>query len=242
VLRNVLVRALPAVLPALGLSACLSGFAVQDSEGLSRVDQLLNHVEHVQVEAVVTKERAHAALGSLQAVVAPGFQGDPVAAHLQLVQIIEQSLDQALAFRDSVEPLQEVGEDVFEQWTADLESFGNSAMRQRSQARLEETRSRYQDISAAAVSAQLNLDALNADLSDYALFLQHDFNAASVAMISGEVETLGERLRELDRRLDACAVACQAYVESSALRGQLQDEPEPEQAAPAARAGGAGSR
>jgi hypothetical protein len=198
------------------------GVGVKHDSGLVEVDELLGHVERVQVESAVSKERGYAALEKLRVLLAPEFRGDPAVAHVELVAAIEASEDQAESLQDAVKPLRKTGEKVFAQWTANLESFGNLAMRQRSQERLEETRRRHDAILAAAVSAQLAFDAYNGDLRDHALFLEHDFNATSVAMIAPELEGLRARGKELGRRLDACAAACDAYVEFSAPSGQLE--------------------
>ena len=220
-------------LSAAGLSACSSmGLGLKSSGGLEQVDQLLSHVERVQVESAVSKERAQAALEGLRALLAPEFRGDAAEAHTKLVTVVEQSTDQAEALQKSVKPLKRTGEKVFQQWAADLESFGNLSLRQRSQERLEETRARYDAILSAAISAQLAYDAFNGDLSDQALFLEHDFNSASVAMIAGEQEALRSRAKELARRLDVCAAACQAFVEFSAPRDQLEREEKAAEAEP----------
>lgn len=214
-------------LPLLGTlivtSACaaFSTLGMTQKGGLGQVDELLSHVERVHVESAVAKERARAALEGLRHMIAPEFQGNPASGHAELVAVVEQSAEQADALRKSVRPLRKIGESVFERWTADLESFGNLAMRQRSQERLEETRRRYDVVLAAAVSAQLTYDAFNGDLADHALFLEHDFNAAAVAVIAAELDDLKIRGKELARRLDACAAACQAYVEFSAPRTQV---------------------
>lgn len=223
------VRSLALSLTLAGLSACSGlGFSLQSSQGgLDQVDQLLTHVERVQVESVVSKERAQGALEGLRALVAPEFKGDAAAAHTQFVSAVEQSMDQAEALQASVRPLKRTGERVFEQWTEDLESFGNIAMRQRSQERLEATRARYEAILTATMAAQLAYDAFNGDLHDHALFLEHDFNATSVGMIAGEQEALRSRAKELARRLDACSAACQAYVEFSAPRSEVTEEAAP---------------
>lgn len=233
---------------SLGLSfviACLASscaglatLGVKQKGGLERVDELLSHVERVNVESAVAKERTQAALDKLRALVAPEFKGDAVLAHAELVKAIEFSEDQAKALQNSVKPLRKTGESVFARWTGDLESFGNLAMRQRSQERLEETRRRHDAILAAAVAAQLAYDAINGDLSDHALFLEHDFNTTSVALIAQELEGLRSRTKELTKRLDACGAACQAYVEFSAPSAQVTPDtavtPEPKpQAAPA---------
>ncbi|MCE9592871.1 MAG: DUF2959 family protein [Planctomycetes bacterium] len=208
------------------LTACSSlsgfnGFGKSKDEGLGQVDALLAAVERVQVEALVSKERSHAAYGSLQAIVGPDFDGDAAAAHGELVQSIDASKEQGKKLAATVAPLKETSNEVFERWTADLEAFGNTKLRQQSQLRMEETRTRCDAVLRAATAAQLAYDAFNMDLGDHALFLQHDFNAASVAAIASAVEGLEFQEQELDHRLDACAVAAKSYVQAAALRGEV---------------------
>ncbi len=226
---------LPLLACLLGASACsgLSTLGVKQKGGLERVDELLSHVERVQVEATVSKERAQAAFEGLRKLVAPEFKGEPTVAHAALVAAVEQSTEQAEALQKSVKPLRKTGDSVFARWTEDLESFGNLAMRQRSQERLEETRRRYDAILSATIAAQLAYDSFNGDLSDHALFLEHDFNATSVALMAQELDGLRNRGKELGKRLDACAAACQAYVEFSAPSAQLAPLEEPPATQPA---------
>ena len=220
-------------------SACLTALGVKQKDGLQNVDELLSHVERLQVESSVSKERAQSAFESLRRLVAPEFKGDPASGHAELVGALEQSKDQAEALQDSLRPLRKTAESVFERWTRDLESFGNLAMRQRSQERLEETRRRYDVIVAAAVAAQLAYDSFNGDLNDHALFLEHDFNATSVALMAQELDGVRSRGKELAKRLDACVAACQAYVEFSAPSAQVAppvETPAPAASVPAAPA------
>lgn len=208
------------------LSACssLSGFGQQKSDGLNRVDELLACVEQVQVESLVSKERAHAAYGALQTIVGPDFDGDAIAAHAELEQQIEASKDQGKKLAATVVPLERSADGVFERWTADLESFGNTKLRQHSQARMEETRARCDAVLRAVKTAEVAFDAFNADLNDHALFLEHDFNAAAVASIAGAVDGLQFQAQELDRRLDACSNTARSYVQAAALRGEVASE------------------
>jgi hypothetical protein len=226
---------LPPLAALLVTSACasFSAMGMSQKDGLGQVDELLTHVERLHVESAVAKDRALGALESLQRFVAPEFKGDPASAHTELVAAIEQSDEQADELRNRVKPLRRTAESVFERWTADLESFGNLAVRQKSQERLEETRRRYDAVLSAAIAAQLAYDAFNGDLSDHALFLEHDFNSASVAVVAQELDGLRTRGKELARRLDACAAACQAYVAFSAPGAQLAPASEPD-ARPAA--------
>jgi hypothetical protein len=171
-----IVVSLPLVL-SLAACAVMPGFSSKKSDGLSRVDELLEHVERVQVESVVSKERSEATLDSLEAMVDSDFSGDPVAAYGQLSTSLDESKAQAKALSDSVKPMESLASKVFQEWTESLEEIGNSKVRQRSQARLEATRARYRAVLESAIAAQIAYDSFNSDINDHALFLEHDFNA-----------------------------------------------------------------
>ena len=234
------------VLALLAPACSFKALGIRQQDGLEEVDELLSQVERLQVEVAVTKERTQAAVESLRALIAPEFKGDPITAHGEFEVAVELVEDQAKALRKCMRPLKSKGEQVFSAWAANLESFGNLGMRQRSQERLEETRKRYDAILSTANLAQLALDGFHGDLSDQALFLEHDFNASSVALVAQELEGLRNRGRELAKRLDTCIAACHAYVEFSAPGAQVAApdelagaaEPAPTQApspAPAAK-------
>jgi hypothetical protein len=194
------------------------------SASLAQVDALLTRIERVQAETAVAKDAAHAAMSDLITLVSPGFQGDAAKAFAKYVASMEASEEQGETLRDATEPMADTAEDLFHRWTKDMESFGNSRMRQRSQVRLDETRTRYQGIVGATQAAQIALDTFNDDLRDNALFLQNDLNAASVASLRSDVRELKGQLDSLDLRFDATVAAARAYVESAALYGQVEME------------------
>lgn len=209
----------------LGVVACSS--TTEQAESVQQVDDLLARIERVQAESLVSKEVAHTALAKLQAIVAPEFAGDATKSYAALITDVERSEKQAATLLESVTPMTDSAETVFRRWTGDLESFGNTRLRQRSQARLEETRTRYLAVVRAAQAAQIAYDAFNADLGDHALFLGHDLNASAVAALRPEVTVLEEQIAELDRRFESCAAAAKEYVALSALHGQIEVEATP---------------
>ncbi|MFN0009629.1 MAG: DUF2959 family protein [Planctomycetota bacterium] len=202
------------------LAACVG--TTEKAASVQRVDDLLAHVESVQVDAVVSKEMTHGALDQLDAICSPSFAGDAKESYAQLLDRIESSEKQARQLRASIEPMRLSAESVFRQWTADLEAFGSTRMRQRSQMRLDETQARYRTVQATAQSALISYDAFNGDLRDHALFLSHDMNVSAVTELAGDLKLMRDVLIELDARLDACASAARAYVESAALYGQIE--------------------
>lgn len=213
---------------ASALSICLLAAACagpsERSESVEQVDELLTRIERVQAETAVAKDAVHAALGELCTLVSPNFNGDAAAEFAKFLTASQTSEDQAETLRDAVEPMKDAADDLFQRWTKDMEAFGNSKMRQRSQTRLDETRTRFQSILGATQSAQIALDAFHDDMRDHALFLRHDLNAAAVASIRSDVRALNEQIQGLDTRFDATTAAARAYVESAALYGQVEVE------------------
>ncbi len=217
------VRSFVAALAACAAFTACAG-KTQRSQSVQQVDELLTHIERVQVETAVAKDAAHAVLSDLCALVSPSFKGDAAPAFAEFMESAELAEQQGDVLSKSVEPMQRAADELFHRWTKDLENFGNTRMRQRSQARLDETRTRYQSILGATQAAQIALDAYNNDLKDHALFLRHDLNATSVETIRGDVRLLNEQIQDLDKRFDATTAAARAYVESAALYGQVGED------------------
>src|SRR4029079_11211902 len=141
----------------------------------------------------------------LDALCAPGFSGDAKEAYSHILDTLDKSEKQSRKLKDSVEPMRQSPKSIFRQWTTDLQAFGNARMRQRSQARLDETQSRYQAVFANAQSALIAYDAYNADLKDLALFLGHDLNASAVAELGTDIQGLKEEMHQVAVRMDAVA-------------------------------------
>src|SRR6185295_8211983 len=120
-------RNLIAVPALLGLAAC-AAFSSTKNDTLTQVDDLLGRIETVQVEAVVSKEKAHAAFDALHGLVAPDFHGDPVVEYAALREKLAQSRDQGLKLANAIAPMKNSAETVFQQWTTSLESFGNTRL------------------------------------------------------------------------------------------------------------------
>jgi len=207
----------------------------RESQSIHRVDDLLTNIERVHFQSELGQERVREALGALHEIVAPEFGGDPVADYGAFVLALEASEEQAEELRDSLAPMRSSADALFDRWTTDLSAFSNPEMRARSRERLDATRRRYQAILTALEPTQADFESFNLALRDCALYLGHDFNGGAVRSLAPMMRDLTKRAKQLDVRLDACMKAAGNYIETSALRGQIQDDPplEPAPVAPA---------
>lgn len=212
---------------AVGGASCanLEATFFEPKDSMALVDDLSERIEEVHVATEVSKERMNAAVEALRSMTSSDFRGDALVAHAELTRSIESSEEQAETLRDHVTEMKDTASELFERWAQDLEGFTNAEMRQSSQKRLEDTRTRYQTIVAAVDPALWSLDAVNRDLRDHALFLGHDFNKSAVASVRPGVEALGKQRTELDGRLALAMNAAHDYLESAAPPGAVAAEP-----------------
>jgi len=192
-----------------------------DDASFVQVDELVGRVERVHIDCELAGQNVSEGLETLMAMVGPQFRGDPTLAYDDLAAAIKLSQKQEQTLREDFGPMQETAGKVFEQWTADLDAFTSDVMRQHSAERMTAARERYDDIVAAVEPALASYAAFNASLADQALYLGHDFNAESVALIESELRALGQTASALTARFDECTKTCQNYVRKSALRGQI---------------------
>ena len=218
-------------LPLMGTTAC--GIFGGGDVGPASVDELVSWVERVYVDCELSQEKSRVAVERLQEIVSSEFAGDAVSAYAAFVEAVERAEKQALKLRESVEPMKAAAGPVFEHWYADLQNFRNAEMRQRSRARFEATRARYEAIVSAVDPAQTEFDELNVGLRDHALFLGNDFNPASVSALTEDARGLAHLSADLDTKFESCLLAARTYIESTALPvSDMQDLP--------AQPGGAG--
>ena len=205
--------------------ANLDGTFLGPKDAPELVDDLSESIEEVHVAAEVSKERVNASVEALRAMTSSDFRGDALVAHAELTRSIEASEEQAETLRDSVAEMKDTAQALFERWAKDLEGFTNAEMRQSSQQRLEETRTRYQAIVAAVEPALWSYDAVNRGLRDHALFLGADFNKSSVASVRPGVEQIAKQRTELEGRLAGAMGAAHDYLDSVAPPGGVAAEP-----------------
>jgi hypothetical protein len=192
------------------------------------VNQLVGSIERVHTCTELAQERVHAAVRELQTLMVFDFKTDAVQAYTAFAVAVEESTRQVEELKSSVETMQEAAVPVFAQWADDLQSFKSMEMRLKSQNRLKETRERYDEVLAAAEMAQAAYETFNVRLEDYSTYLGHDFNAASVAGVQGDVRELTASVAALDGQFDACQEAARVYIDAAALPMTLQ----PAEAAP----------
>lgn len=212
---GVMIQGLAVTALALGVGACASS---KQSASIQRVDDLVTRVEAVHVEAELSKQAVYDTMLALRPVITPA-EGDPAALFEAFLAALDVAEDRGEQLERTIAPMEQSARQVFARWEQDLREFKNDAMRDRSRDRLLTTRTEYDAVIRAAKAAHEGFDALNGALRDIALFLAHDFNAASISAIEGEALALRDNAKALGQEFDRCMRAAEQYVKEAAPVG-----------------------
>ncbi len=86
-----------------------------------------------------------------------------------------------------IESIEDVAEDLFEEWEDELEEIQNPELRSKSRHSLLETRDRYDQLVTAMKRAEMRMEPVLVAFNDHVLFLKHNLNARAVASLQDTV-------------------------------------------------------
>ena len=176
-----------AVIPGC-MSTWISG---QDSK-----DEFVDSVEVVQTELSRHEQTMQAMLDAYASIVDAQTE-NPVRAYEELTQSLDRFEEQVDELGDRIDRMESTSESFFDSWQADFDKIETRSLRQRSQDRLIDVRTRYGDLFSVAQPTHAQAENWLASLRDQALFLRHDLTPESVAMLSDDATVLREEGAEL---------------------------------------------
>ena len=213
--RRILATTIATALPLAALGSC--GAFSSDDTGVSRVTDLMSWVERVHVESELAKQKVAGATDLMGTLIAGNFKGAPAAAFAEYVRAVQESEAQAEKLRINVRAMQTAAQPVFDKWRADVLNIDNLQLRQRSEARLDQTWQRYQQLQASTKHSETGFDSFNRGMKDLALFLSHDLNAAAVNEVREDARGIANLAVDLDGRFNRSLDAARSYLAWSGI-------------------------
>lgn len=104
--------------------------------------------------------------------------------------------------REVSEAMQAKSEEFFTNWEAKLATYTNENLRQKSQERLEATRTKYDELGQATEQARGEYDAILTSLNEQVTFLGTDLSPDAVAALKDEAAKVNEQSTALLQKAD----------------------------------------
>lgn len=162
-------------------------------------DILVERVEEARDAQQEGREQFRSALEQYRSVIA--FEGGELEEYYdQLKAEFEDSERAAETISKRIGRIEDVGEDLFEEWEKEIETYTSEALKSDSQRKLNATRRNYSRLIEVMRDSEKRLEPALNTMRDQVLHLKHNLNAQAIASIKGESATV---IRDVDALLQA---------------------------------------
>lgn len=216
-------RVVALLLAALTAASCSRAYySTMEAFGREKRDILASRVKGAREAQSEAQEQFASALEQLQALLTAEGAGE--ATDLQRVyekldDQLERSEAEAEDVRERVDAVEKVGDDLFDEWTDELDQYESADLRRRSERQLRDTRRRFDEMLRAMRRAEKSMDPVLAAFRDQVLFLKHNLNAQAVAQLRGVVSRLEDDVARLVREMEAAIAEADAFVKAMEAPG-----------------------
>ncbi len=179
------------------LLGCESAYySAWEKVGVHKRDILVDRIEDTRSAQEDAQEQFKDALEQYRAVV--NFDGGDLETHYnRLNQEYQDSEKAAAAITERIDGVEDVAEDLFDEWEKELALIENRTLREDSARKLHDTRYKYQHMLKAMRRAEKSIQPVLTAMRDQVLYLKHNLNARAIASLKGELNTISTDVNRL---------------------------------------------
>lgn len=200
------------LITTLSLTGCQSvKYRTLEAFGVEKRDILSDNVESARDAQDDAKEQFSSALEQFRETV--DFEGGELEdLYDRLNGAYERSVNDAERVRDRIDEVREVAEDLFEEWSEELDDYESADLRRRSQELLRDTQRRYERMISAMERAEASMDPVLQSFQDQVLFLKHNLNARAISALKSELAGIEDDTRVLIEAMNEAIAEADAFI------------------------------
>ncbi|HET8817897.1 MAG TPA: DUF2959 domain-containing protein [Pseudidiomarina sp.] len=209
-----LVQGLFVAVVMLSASACSSAYyGAMEKVGIHKRDILVDRVDDARDAQADAQAEFKSALERLNELLQ--FDGGELeATYTALNDDYESSKAAADRVYERIAAIDEVAQDLFDEWQDELGEYSNDAMRRESERSLRETERRYNSLLASMERAADTMPPVLEKLQDNVLYLKHNLNAAAIDAIRGEYRSLQSDISSLIAEMEQAINESDAFIKA----------------------------
>ncbi|WP_376691212.1 DUF2959 domain-containing protein [Wenzhouxiangella sp. EGI_FJ10409] len=196
------------------LAGCQSmKYRTLEAFGVEKRDILSSRVESARDAQGEAKEEFSSALEQFRATV--DFDGGELEdLYDRLNGAYERSLADAEQVRERIDGVRNVAEDLFDEWSDELDDYENADLRRRSESLLRDTQGRYERMIAAMERAEATMDPVLQAFQDQVLFLKHNLNARAISALREELDDIESDTQALVAAMNEAIAEADAFIQA----------------------------
>jgi chromosome segregation ATPase len=127
---------------------------------------------------------------------------------------LERSESKAKAVKSHIDDVEDVAEDLFEEWKSELSQYSSDSLRRSSEQKLELTRRRYAKLISAMKRAEEKIGPVLTAFRDQVLFLKHNLNAQAIASLQNELVSVETDIESLIKEMEASIAEANSFIKA----------------------------
>lgn len=188
-------------------------YSAMEQVGLHKRDILVQRVSEARDSQQAAKEQFESALERFNRVVAVNG-GDLEARYDSLKKDYRASRERAETVSRRIDSVEDVAEDLFDEWRKELGQYTDSGLRRVSKIKLDDTRTRYLKLIEAMRRAEAKMVPVLAAFKDQVLFLKHNLNARAISSLQGELASVEADIARLVRDMEASIREADRFIKA----------------------------
>ncbi|MGH1462980.1 MAG: DUF2959 domain-containing protein [Neptuniibacter sp.] len=184
------------------LSGCQTAYySAMEQVGVHKRDILVDRVEETRESQSEAQEQFKDALEQFRAAV--NFDGGELdKIYNRLQSEYDDSVDAAEDVSNRISKVEQVSEDLFDEWEEELTKYTNQKLRSQSAAQLRTTKIRYSALIRSLKKAEKRMPPVLNALQDNVLFLKHNLNARAIGSLKSEYGDIKNNIDLLIRDME----------------------------------------
>jgi len=201
-------------LTLMALAACQSAYySAMESVGFEKRDILVGRVENARDAQEEAQEQFASALEQFSVLI--DFDGGELqAVYEDLNDEYEASESAATQVSDRIDAIENVADDLSEEWREELTQYSSASLRRDSERKLKDTERRYQQLITSMKRAEKRMAPVLDALRDNVLYLKHNLNASAIGALQGELSTIEADVSRLIAEMNTAIAESDAFIDS----------------------------
>jgi hypothetical protein len=136
------------------------------------------------------------------------------AAYDQLNDELEISESKAKAVSSRIASVEDVSDDLFDEWKVEISQYSSSKLRRLSQRKYTKTRQQYKKLIAAMKRAESKIEPVLSTFRDQVLFLKHNLNAQAISSLQGELVSIESNVKSLIKEMEKSIKEADSFIDT----------------------------
>ena len=143
------------------------------------------------------------------------FQGGELeAVYTKLKKDHEHCEAEAKDVSKRIENMEGIATAMFREWEKEIEQYSNPTFAQNSRRQLQDTKSRYAQLTQAVRASEQSMQPVLTQLKDHVLYLKHNLNAAAIGSLKDEATNIQAQIEQLIGRMNTSIAEADAFIQT----------------------------